>query len=464
LRLFGTAGIRMRYPSEINAILAYRIGLAVSKLGLSRRAYIVHDSRTTSPLIALSTAAGLMSGGVDVYLLGLAPTPLAGYAARKRRSLGVSVTASHNPPEYNGLKFYDTEGFEFTRDLERVVEEYVDKGIQPLGWDMVGGFTYETELVNDYMEELYELARPSRKTWTPRVVVDLANGVAGSITPLLLRRIGAIPLTINANPDGFFPVRAPEPRKDVLEPYLKFYAEVNPAVILAHDGDADRLSVLDVEEGFIRQDRIIAFFIDELAGGASGRIVVSVDTGRVIDEVAERHGLKVERYILGKTHERVKENPGVVIAAEPWKLIYPRWGPWVDGILQAALIGKVVVEEGKRFTKILEERGIRDYPWDRRSFRIKPAEKLKTIFQDLEAALRNLLGEPVAENRVDGVRYDYDDGSWILIRVSGTEPKIRVYMESLSRDKLSGMVDKVEREVRRAVEVNNAQIEEVTIG
>ncbi|WP_440059698.1 phosphoglucomutase [Thermogladius sp. 4427co] len=464
MKLFGTAGIRMKYPTELNTELALKIGFAVSRLGLSRRAYIVYDSRTTSQLLSLAIAVGFMSMGLDTYLVGLAPTPIAGYAARKKKSIGVSVTASHNPPEYNGFKFYDPEGFEFTRELEKEIEQTVESVPEYVGWDRVGKLYTEESIVDEYIEDLAEFTKPRKRVWEPFVVVDLANGAAGHVTPIVLRKIGVKPLTVNANPDGFFPVRVPEPRKDVLDSYMGLYSAVKPAVILAHDGDADRLAVLDTETGFIKQDRLIAFFIDELCRGLRGKVVVSIDTGRVIDEIADRHGLRVERYVLGKTHEKVKAEPGIALAAEPWKLIYPAWGPWVDGVLQAAVISRVVVEEGKSFPKILEERGIREYPWDRRSFKIHPREKIASIYRVVVENLRNTLGEPASETSIDGVRYDYKDGSWILVRMSGTEPKIRFYAESYSSEKIRVVVENIQRVVSDAVSREGARIEEVTIG
>ncbi|MEM4583259.1 MAG: phosphoglucomutase, partial [Desulfurococcaceae archaeon] len=107
MKLFGTAGIRMIYPDELNPELALRIGNAIGQLGLSNTAYIIHDTRTTSPLISLLISAGLMSTGTIVYHGGIAPTPVVAYKARKEKAIGISVTASHNPPEYNGVKIYD---------------------------------------------------------------------------------------------------------------------------------------------------------------------------------------------------------------------------------------------------------------------------------------------------------------------------------------------------------------------
>lgn len=464
MKLFGTAGIRLRYPEELDPVLAYKIGLAAAALGVSRLAYVVHDSRTTSPLLSLSVAAGLMAGGVDVGLVGLAPTPVAGFAAREGRALGISVTASHNPPEYNGIKLYDPGGYEFTRDLERKVEEGVESA-RPLGWSSAGTYFTEPRLVDEYVERLYALAQPRKREWSPLVVVDAGNGAGGGVTPRLLRMVGCRPVTVNANPDGFFPFRAPEPRKDVLEAALPLYSALSPAAIFAHDGDADRLAVLDPASGFIKQDRVIAFLMSELLEGETGVVVVSVDTGRVVDDVAERLGLRVERYMLGKTHERVKELGGAaLLAAEPWKLIYPKWGPWVDGVLQAAVLAKAIVESGKPLAKLMEERGIREYPWDRRSFRVEPRGAIGAALGAALEEFGSAAGEPVKVVEIDGKRFEYEDGSWILFRASGTEPKLRIYAEAPRRERLKLLVEAAERAVKRGVERAGGRIVEVTVG
>lgn len=466
MKLFGTAGIRMSYPDKLDPILAYKLGLTVSSVHDWGKAYIVYDTRITNHLFTYSFASGLMAGGIDPYIIGLAPTPIAGYAAMKYKSLGVSVTASHNPPEYNGFKFYDDEGYEFTRELEAVIEKQIDERIEPVEWSRAGHIYYRQDIVEEYVRDMLQMIVLKRKEWAPYIVVDLANGAAYSVTPMIIRMLGGKPLTINANPDGFFPIRAPEPRKDALEKYLDLYRSVNPPLILAHDGDADRLAVLDPNKGFIRQDRIIAFYAFLLLQERKGRVVVSIDTGRVVDEVVERMGGQIERYVLGKTHERVKQlgKNNIVLAAEPWKLIDPRWGPWVDGIWQAALLVKEVVERGKPLLKILDEEDIPDYPWDRRSYKIKPLEKREAIYSELAEELNSLLGEPINVLDIDGYRYEYRDNSWILIRKSGTEPKIRVYMEALTKNRLEEMIRKFEDKLVEIIKKHDAEIIEKTIG
>lgn len=466
MKLFGTAGIRKKYPDNLDPILAYKLGLAVAGIRGWRRAYIVYDSRTTNHLFTYSIASGLMAGGIDTFIIGLAPTPIAGYAAMKYGSLGISVTASHNPPEYNGFKFYDDEGYEFTRELEAVVEKRIDEKIEPVNWSNVGRISYRPDIVEEYIHDMIQKINIEKKSWNPYIVVDLANGAAYNVTPRIIRLLGGKPLTINANPDGFFPVRPPEPRKDALEKYLDLYRSVNPPLILAHDGDADRLAVLDPYKGFIRQDRIIAFYAYLLLQDRKGKVIVSIDTGRVVDEIVERMNGQIERYILGKTHERVKQlgKNNIVLAAEPWKLIDPKWGPWVDGIWQVALLTKEVIERGKPLLKILDEEKIPDYPWDRRSYKIKPVEKREVIYEELVEELKTLLGEPLNVLTIDGYRYEYKDYSWILIRKSGTEPKIRVYMEALTRTRLEEMINKFEDKLIEIIKKHGARIVEKTIG
>ncbi len=465
-RLFGTAGIRKIYPEGIDPILAYKLGLVVSEIiGNNGTAYIVHDTRITSPVLSLAIMSGFMAGGLEAGYIGLAPTPVAAYASLWHGVVGVSVTASHNPPEYNGFKFYDQDGYEFIRSIENRIEEYLDK-VKPHSWEIAKNFFIAREIIDEYVDDISQRLIPERKAIEPSIVVDLANGASYYVTPTVLRKIGAKVYTVNANPDGYFMGRPPEPRKDVLEKLLPAYRGFNPHVILAHDGDADRLAVLSPDKGFIRQDRIIAFYAAKLLEERKGLVIVSIDTGKVVDEVVERMGGKVERYVLGKTHERVKElgAMNIVLAAEPWKLIDPSWGPWVDGIWQAALIVKTVIEEGKPFDKILDEMNIPDYPWDRRSYYIKPVEKRDLIYNELVEEAYGILGDPINVLTIDGYRFEYKDGSWILIRKSGTEPKIRLYMEAPVRDRLLTIVNRIEYKLVSIVRKHNARIIEKTIG
>jgi phosphomannomutase len=466
VKLFGTAGIRLRYPDQLDPVLAYRIGVAIGQLGLSRRAYVVTDTRSTRHVLALSISSGLLASGLDVYYVGIAPTPVAGYAGKTQKAIGVSVTASHNPPEYNGFKFYDPEGYEFTRSLEEKIEYLVSSSVSLRDWSSSGIFESSSVVLKNYTEDLLEFLGEPKSAWRPRVLIDCANGASHEITPTIVRRLSAIPITVNCNPDGFFPARLPEPRRDILESLLPVYKSADPVLIVAHDGDADRVAFLDPVEGFIRQDRILAFFAKKILEDSKGLVVISVDTGFVVDDVVEECGGRVERYALGKTHERVKEVGAsrVVMAGEPWKLIYTKWGPWVDGLLQVGIIVKEVVERGKPLTRILKEERIPDYPWDRRSYLLDPLEIRDTVYVDIIEELSHALGEPMRVISIDGYRFEYSDRSWILLRKSGTEPKIRLYAEAQDKSRLEHIVKTAENLVLKAVKKRGGRVVEVTIG
>lgn len=466
MKLFGTAGIRMRYKDELDPILVVKIGNAVGRLGIARSAFVIHDTRTTSHVISYAVSSGLMSAGVDVVYVGTAPTPIAAYTASKYKSLGISVTASHNPPEYNGMKFYDSEGYEFTRNIEVNIEKMLESAPCYVEWNDVGKASVNQHVVDEYIEDLLSFVGEPRSRKSITLVLDCANGASYYVAPILVRTLGAKPITLNCNPDGYFPVRPPEPRRDILESLLEKYNLFHPHAILAFDGDADRLAVLDPFSGFIRQDRLLAFFAKKILEKKKGHVVVSIDTGYVVDDVVLENGGTVERYVLGKTHERVKElgRRNVVMAGEPWKLIHTEWGPWVDGLLQATLLTKYLMESGKPISKILEDEKIPDYPWDRRSYLLTPPEVRDAVYRDIVNEMSGLLGDPIRVLDIDGYRFEYKDNSWVLIRKSGTEPKLRIYAEARMKEKLAMIVENVERKINELVKKHEGKILEVTIG
>ncbi len=459
-RLFGTAGIRATYLKTVTPSLAFNLGLSIAKyVGNKGDVVLGHDARTTSPLLAMSLASGAMSGGLNVVFLGLTPTPVVAYSTRKLNArAGVVVTASHNPPTDNGFKVFDHNGMEYTVPMELELEELVynvDNNYY-VSWDKVGGLEY-ANMLDEYIDDLLGIVN-TKKNREPKIIVDCANGAAYNVTPIILRAMGARIFTTNCQPDGFFPGREPEPRPDVLD-YLNYLLrDLDAELALAHDGDADRLSVITRKGGFIRQDRIIALFAKlKLEKHGKGLIISSIDTGRVLDDIVERYNGKIIRWKLGKTHEKLKENPNALLAAEPWKLIDPEWGLWVDGIYQASVIGKLVIERNT-LDELLKD--IPDYPLAR--FSVKVDEDLRdkmynTIIERILQYYRN----PLKITDIDGIRLDFEDRSWILVRKSGTEPKIRFYIEALTIGKLKEMVKNILNIINDAAKEKGIQIKQL---
>jgi phosphomannomutase len=449
-RLFGTAGVRGRYLEAVRPGLAYDVGVSVAAhVGSRGTITIGHDVRTTSPLLALSAGSGVMSGGVDAVFLGLVPTPVLAYSVPHTKSkAGIMITASHNPPPDNGIKIFQYNGMEYTEKMEEELEQLMQvKSKFHASWDQVGRLIDAKEMGEDYVDEISNVLRPRNVKYTPRIYVDCSNGAASNYTPRILRILGAKVFSANCHSDGYFPAHEPEPRQDVLEPILPVASSLSPDVIMAHDGDADRLAALTNKKGFVKQDVLIALYSKYKLMDGKGTIIISVDVGNSVLDVVEKYGGRIVRSKLGKIHEKLLEHPGALLAAEPWKLIDPKWGLWVDGIYQASLLTKLMMEEGVNMDALLSD--IPTYPWARLSVPVlgKLDEK-EEFYEKLEERLLSDMNGYENASTLDGVRLDFPDKSWVLVRLSGTEPKIRIYIEGLEMKKVEELIEKTMAIVR----------------
>ncbi len=440
--LFGTSGIRGVYGSQITPELMLKLGSAIATfLGGKGEFLLGGDCRTTTHVLKASLASGLMAGGVDVVDSGMLPMPVLAYGiVRHSFSGGAYVTASHNPPEYNGVKVFDRNGVELGSEGEALIERVMSSGSYiSAEWHSVGRYSVMEGLIDEYVRELSTVLAPRKQAKKVRVVIDTANCTTSLVTPRVLVNLGAEVITLNSYIDGRFPGREAEPRPDVLHPYLEAVKALNADIFLAHDGDGDRLAVIDPVEGFIKQDRIIALMFKYKLLDVRGKVVASVDCGNSVREVVERYGGELIVSKLGKIHEALIKHKAV-IAAEPWKLIDPSWGYWIDSIYQAGLLVRALIEEGKTLNQLM--RDIPNYPQARCS--IKVPDNMK---QGLYECMRDYL-EANAAGRgdiidIDGLRVNYYDGSWILVRPSGTEAKVRIYGEARELGKLKELLDEI---------------------
>ncbi|CAI49848.1 phosphohexomutase (phosphoglucomutase / phosphomannomutase) [Natronomonas pharaonis DSM 2160] len=442
--LFGTAGIRGAAQTDVTPSLALAAGRAAAEDGAT---FVVgRDGRETGPALAAAVEAGLESGGADVYRLGAVPTPTLAYASRGRR--GIMVTASHNPPADNGLKFF-VDGTEYDRDAERRVESRVLSDPSPVEWDEWGD-SYRMDVLEAYRTAVVEYVKTSFGDCEGlRVAVDCGNGMASHATPQVLRELGAEIVALNANVDGHFPGRESKPTAESLEALRTFVADGEFDLGIGHDGDADRIVVIDSSGDVVHEDTVLAILAKRYTAQASEPSPVVVTTpnasGR-IDEAVEAAGGSVERVRLGALHEGIADASAgegtVVFAAEPWKHTHTRFGPWIDGVASAAVLGALVADRGiEPLREPITERPYRKHNVD------CPDEDKSGAMSLLESRLPEQFPEATATTD-HGVRLAFDDGSWVLVRPSGTEPYLRLYAESESVDAL---VDDVAAVVRSAV-------------
>ncbi|QLD87580.1 phosphomannomutase [Natronomonas salina] len=447
MQLFGTAGIRGDARSEVTPSLALAVGRAAADDGAE---FVVgRDGRETGPALAAAVEAGLESGGADVARVGQVPTPALAFASRGRR--GVMVTASHNPPADNGLKLF-VDGTEYDREAESAVEARVADDQSPAEWDAWGAGSREAVL-DDYRSAVVEYVRGTVGDCEGiNVAVDCGNGVASVATPQVLRELGARVVALNANVDGHFPGRESKPTPESLADLRAFVADGHFDLGIGHDGDADRLVVLDGDGEVVHEDTVVAIaasFYTASSDAADPVVVTTPNASARIDDRVDAAGGRVERVRLGALHEGIAALQGrgdagteVVFAAEPWKHVHPAFGPWIDGVASAAVVSALAARDG-----LPELRApITERPY--RKVSVECADQRKSAAM---AMLERRLPEAFPDAEVDteyGVRLAFDDASWALVRPSGTEPYVRVYAES---DDVDGLVGEVVTAVEGAI-------------
>ena len=436
LQLFGTSGIRGSLR-KVTPQLLMGFGLSLATFLENKGEVVVgSDARMSSEALKNALSSGLMSGGCTVADLGLVPLPCLAYTTRKRESkAGVIITGSHNPPQDNGLKCYDGRGIEYTPREEEVLEDLIsNEKYKPVDWEKVGNRSQVSNANEEYVEAiLRQVAKVERRI---EVLVDCANGTASNVTPIILSKMGCKVVTINASIDGTFPGRLPEPSPENLRNTCRLVREIGADIGIAHDGDADRLAVIDDKGRYVTNDSVLALFAKlllERHGG--GHVVTSIDTSFRIDQVVEKAGGTLERTRLGKTHVILKEklNADIVLCCEPWKIIDTHWGYWGDAMYATAQLIKLLDESEGSTSELFKE--IPDYPQERIYLPCPDSLKQPTI-----AVIQQKLSEEKGVASIwtyDGIRVNYEDNSWVLIRPSGTEPKVRIYCEGVTTKRLN---------------------------
>ena len=418
---FGTSGIRARVGEGLTAELALNVGRALA--ADAERVVVGRDPRPSGRFLTDALAAGLAECGCGVVDLGPAATPTVARAVAWRDAdAGVAVTASHNPPEYNGIKLWQPSGQAFDAGMQdAIVDRLRADDVPAATWDTTGTRRDWTHARERHVEAVVEAVDVDPDD-APRVVVDLGNGAGGASVDALVE-LGCHVETLNAQPDGRFPGRASEPTPEHCASLCAFVAAIDADLGIAHDGDADRMMAVRSDGTFVSGDELLAVFATSMAG-AGDRVAAPVDTSLLVADALEDVGASLERTPVGDVYvaERAVE-PDVVFGGEPsgaW--IFPKETLCPDGPLAAAKLVELVTVGGS-----LDERldALAGYPIRRTAREV--ADK---------AAVMDRVGAAVADahddayvNELDGLRVDLGD-AWFLLRPSGTEPLVRLTAEA----------------------------------
>ncbi|WP_458185420.1 phosphomannomutase [Haladaptatus sp. NG-WS-4] len=444
--LFGTAGIRGNVVERVTPELAVAVGRAAGRPG--DEFVVARDGRETGTALAAAMEAGLESAGADVRRVGMLPTPALAFASRGRR--GAMLTASHNPPTDNGIKLFE-DGEEYDRTAERAVESRVADDSPPRPWNEWGTSTRE-DVLDDYRDAVVEYTREHGAPLDGlRIAVDCGNGMGSLATPQVLRALGGNVVTLNANVDGHFPGRPSKPTPDTLTDLTSFVASDDFAFGLAHDGDADRLVLINGAGEIVHEDTVVAILAEHYVreSDSSDPVVVTTPNASArIDERVRGAGGRVERVRLGALHEGIAsalevgdEDTDVVFAAEPWKHVHTQFGGWIDGVVSAAVLARLVADVGGVESLRSE---VTERPYRKVSVECPDAVKTGAMAR-LEKTIPSRFPDATVRTEY-GVRAELPDGSWILVRPSGTEPYLRIYAESEDVDTLVAETEAVVEE------------------
>ncbi len=428
-KYFGTSGIRGVVGEFLTPDLTVRAGLALGAYLGGGTVAVGRDTRVHGEALASLLSGALVSQGCDVIDVGVVCTPTLGcYVAEEGLDAGAMITASHNPPEYNGIKFWNPDGMAFTPEQEEDIEELMDDPPEGPGWDGFGSLQEDPAAVRVHVERILNVVDADAESL--KVVIDCANGPSALVTPEVLREMGCDVVTLNSQLDGRFPGRNPEPKPENITDLMRTVKAVGADLGIAHDGDADRVVFVTEEGEFAGYDETLALVaarvVEEVGGG---KVATNVDASMAVDRVVEEAGGEVVRTKVGDVYvaEAVKRE-GCVFGGEPngtW--IHPDVHMCPDGPLSAARMVALVAEEGP-LSDLVES--VPSFPILREN--VECPDDMKE--EVMRCVTRRVEEAGYDYDTVDGVRVEFDDG-WVLVRPSGTEPLIRVTVEAESEDR-----------------------------
>jgi phosphoglucosamine mutase len=450
-RLFGTSGIRGVVNQDLSLDFCRRVALAIgTTLPLASTVCIATDTRISRDVIKEAVSAGLLSCGINVVDLGILPTPALALLTRELGfAAGIMVTASHNPPEFNGIKLFTENSLGYSQAQEAEIEK-VYFG-QKFRQGRRGTLEQAQDMKSRYLSFIKgKLSRPGFNHHL-KVVVDPGNGAASKFASDIFVQMGLDVIPVNDEPNGLFPGRSPEPKEDTLRGTVNFLRQHNADLAICFDGDADRVVFCD-KEGFLGFNEPIAF-ISRLAVKRTGRkkIATTVETGTLLELAVKDLGVEVVRGRVGDVAvaHLAQELDAALGVEQVGVYIIPEAGYYPDSIFASLILLSQLSDVGEirqffqGIPRLFFEKAKVFCPNELKELVMAQAKEKAHLFASDEI--------PIKIGTIDGLRLEFPD-SWILIRASGTEPVIRVISESTSQTQTDELIGKGKKLVQSLVE------------
>ena len=444
-RLFGTDGVRGIANTELTCELSMQIGRAAAMVlsknlnGRKPKVLIGMDTRASSQMLESAITAGLCSVGADVLQLGVVPTPAVAFLVRKYScDAGVMISASHNPCEYNGIKIFQSNGYKLPDALENEIEEIILDNVTeiptPIGGE-VGRVKKSENAVADYIEHLLSTTNMSFKGY--KIALDCANGSSSVSAEKVFTRLGADVVVISAEPDGVN-INA-NCGSTHLENLQKCVAENKCDLGFAFDGDADRMLAVDHTGEIVDGDKCIAVcakHMKQLGKLEKDTAVVTVMSNMGFFKFCLENDIKCEKTKVGDRYvlENMVDNGYSIGGEQSGHIIFLAFATTGDGQLSAIQLLSVLKDTGKTLKELADEMEV--YPQVLINVRVSNFGKAQ-FPKDKEV-----------QNAIKQVEEELGNNGRILVRLSGTEPLVRIMLEGKDLDKINELGESVAQVVK----------------
>ena len=462
MALFGTNGVRGIVNQEMTPELALDLARSLAAF-LWRKTenavpmvVIGTDSRISGSMLKNAAVSGLLSSGIAVTDAGLTPTPALQYYVKNNStaSAGMIITASHNPREYNGIKLIAEDGTEFSREDEKTVEEiFFSKNFRVAEWSKTGNLCTEINCNKMYLDGIAAMAdKKAIKNRSFKVITDTGNGAGSATLPELMSRLGCRVLALNAQPDGTFPWRNPEPTPDALTEMAALMSAAEFDIGVAQDGDADRAVFMDENGEYIDDEIMLAAVEKYILHKEKGPVVTTVSTSQRFTDVAKEAEADIYYTPVGSVDvgRKMTEVNAVYGGEGNGGMIFPRHQICRDGAMAAAMVLEMLAHSGMKASEL--RKTVPTYFNEKTKIHLPGkdlAKIIKTVATKIKAA-EDEIGY-VSLETIDGIKVWFADG-WFLIRPSGTEPMIRIAAEAKTKDDTEKYIKIGEKFVREAAD------------
>ncbi len=445
--IFRAYDVRGIFNVDFNAEIATRLGYAFGTfLGGDAKVVVGRDGRTSSKIIELAFISGLASTGCEVYATGLLPIPTFNFKVLKSDvDAGAYVTASHNPPEYNGIRFRHSDGTGYTWENEEIKKIFFSNKFKLSSWKNLGDNIIEIDnsaTIKEYNDFLLSRFNIEKEL---KVVLDFGNGVTSLTAPYILRKLNAKVITLNAQVDGTFPARESEPTKESLRDLAKVVEKSGADFGAGYDGDGDRVVFVDDKGRIAQTEKIGIIIVRELIKKRKAPVVANVQCSMIVEQELGKDGVEVKRVRVGDVFiaEALKKYNAIFGMEISAHYFMPEFYYFDDPVLITLKLAEILSKSDRKLSELLDE--IPSYPM--KTMNIRCADEIK--FKVMEEVINILRSQGYSLDLTDGAKVIFEDG-WALMRPSNTSPLIRVSIEAKSEERLKELEEFVRKTVKEA--------------